>query len=185
MSGDAPSIREYLFDLGKVVEGALGSDKNKVIAYSRQLGDRLQRDGYADLARRLDQILRRSEARTVSLARATRNGSPVAAIPVDSESRLPTADLDLPEKGEVSIYLAEQVQKSVDKFVLLVRSADRLLAHGVGMSASLLLHGPPGCGKTLLARYIAAELGLPLVTARGCAHLLISGQHVEEHSPAF
>ena len=31
---------------------------------------------------------------------------------------------------------------------------------------SLLLYGPPGCGKTSIAYYLAHRLGLPLVTAR-------------------
>ncbi|MGC3971679.1 MAG: ATP-binding protein [Pirellulales bacterium] len=30
----------------------------------------------------------------------------------------------------------------------------------------MLLYGPPGCGKTQIARYIAAELELPLIVAR-------------------
>ena len=30
-----------------------------------------------------------------------------------------------------------------------------------------LLHGPPGCGKTLLAHAIAGELALPFIKVRG------------------
>src|ERR1019366_8069185 len=37
---------------------------------------------------------------------------------------------------------------------------------GVGISPSMLVYGPPGCGKTQLARFIAGELELPLITAR-------------------
>jgi SpoVK/Ycf46/Vps4 family AAA+-type ATPase len=37
----------------------------------------------------------------------------------------------------------------------------------------MLLYGPPGCGKTYLAIYISARLGLPLLTAR-CDSLMSS-----------
>jgi len=39
------------------------------------------------------------------------------------------------------------------------QSAAKLAALGVGIPRGLLLHGPPGCGKTLMAREIAAALG--------------------------
>ena len=37
---------------------------------------------------------------------------------------------------------------------------------GIRSSFSLLLYGPPGCGKTTIANFIAKEAGLPIVTAR-------------------
>jgi SpoVK/Ycf46/Vps4 family AAA+-type ATPase len=37
---------------------------------------------------------------------------------------------------------------------------------GINASSSLLLYGPPGCGKSCLARYIASELGYKLVIGR-------------------
>ena len=44
-------------------------------------------------------------------------------------------------------------------------------------SKPLLLHGPPGCGKTLAAEIIASEMGLELVS-----HQFFSPEHIEKSS---
>jgi SpoVK/Ycf46/Vps4 family AAA+-type ATPase len=41
-----------------------------------------------------------------------------------------------------------------------------LLKAGIETSFSILLYGPPGCGKTTVAQYIASIMELPLVCAR-------------------
>jgi SpoVK/Ycf46/Vps4 family AAA+-type ATPase len=160
---DSKDINEYLLDLSKIVEGALGSDRDKVIAYAGQLKDRLLRDGFADAARRFDQLLRNGAAKGVGLAKATGVGT---RLPVDSESRLPTADVEMLRPEDSEVFLTEESTVLVARFLSFVRASDRLFAEGVGVSASMLIHGPSGCGKTQLARHIASQLELPLVTAR-------------------
>lgn len=47
-----------------------------------------------------------------------------------------------------------------------VRRADEIRRHGVTVRSKLLFCGPPGCGKSLCAEVVAAELKMPLVIAR-------------------
>lgn len=157
--------KAYLLDLIKIVEGAANADHDKVMAYARQLSDRLEADGEAEAAKRLKKILGGGKVSMLGLARA--NGTAAASpLPVDAESRLTTADEERLRPGDVEVFLPHDVDKAVRQFMAFYRGADRLVADGVGISPTMLIYGPPGCGKTQLARYIAAELGLPLITAR-------------------
>ena len=46
------------------------------------------------------------------------------------------------------------------------RRGDDIRRHGLPIRSKLLFCGPPGCGKTLCAEVVAAELQVPLVVAR-------------------
>ena len=54
----------------------------------------------------------------------------------------------------------------VREFTSVAKSHAILEAEGVNSPLSLLLHGPPGCGKTILANHIAQDLDLEIFTAR-------------------
>lgn len=156
-------IQEVLFHVGKIVEGATSSDLDKVLAYTQHLQARLEAAGEGESAERLSQILGKTSANPVRLARANCHRDP---LPVDSESRLPMADEEIPVADDVPIFLPDRLQIKVDRFLAYVNNADRLAACGVGVSPSLLLYGPPGCGKTQLARHLSARLNIPIITAR-------------------
>lgn len=97
------------------------------------------------------------------------NTSLVRAIDCTDASKpvLPTDEMD-----SLTSLLAEQ------------RSSEKLLLAGLAPRATILLTGAPGVGKTMLAKWIAAELGLPLYQAELSStissYLGQTGQNIKE-----
>jgi len=65
-----------------------------------------------------------------------------------------------------SEILNNEVTNEIQNFIKGYENRDKLLKAGIDDSFTLLLYGPPGCGKTSIAQYISMEIGLPLVTVR-------------------
>lgn len=153
---------KYLSEILSLVEAAVASDPRKAAAYAELLAQKLESDGEQKAAERL----RRSLASKANQTGVTAARMLHERLPVDNESRLSLADNVVVSPAEVEVYFEPAVSAQVDEFIRYVKAADQLNAEGLGIAPSLLMYGPPGCGKTELARYIAARLELPLVTAR-------------------
>ena len=86
---------------------------------------------------------------------------------MDEESRFPLLEkVNLRELDEPDIVLSDAQTSTVTEFLSVTNSHAQLEAEGLKASVSMLLFGPPGCGKSRLARYIARKLGLDLYIAR-------------------
>lgn len=70
---------------------------------------------------------------------------------------------DMTNFPEARFLLREEEGRAVEKTLALYRAADKLAEMGIPYLPALMLYGQSGCGKTMLARYIAHKAGLPFV----------------------
>lgn len=85
-------------------------------------------------------------------------------IPVDSESRLELLKKEVFEDQDMNLVLSYDLQSTLNSVVEEKRKEVELLKAGLAPSKTLLFVGPPGVGKTLSAKWLAAQLSLPLLT---------------------
>lgn len=63
--------------------------------------------------------------------------------------------------------LSDIKKKLQDNVIQAIKQPERFVKAGVKPSRGVLMYGPPGCGKTLLARAVATESGANFITVRG------------------
>ena len=146
-------------EIVRIIEAGMALDTKKVQSYAKLLAENLQKSGDIGFADKISRIL---SDRRQSLATLDSLG----AKPVDGESRLDIVDVSYPTCVEDDYVFGEDVEKMIASMIASYARREELLRAGVGNYNTLLLYGPPGCGKTSLANLIASRMGLPLVTAR-------------------
>ena len=146
-------------ELIKIIEGGLNRDKEKVASYAKLLADKLKKEGNDSYARKINSLIEGKSVHPVYLDQ-------FITKPVDKETRLDIVDVILPEDNNVDIILSKYIIKEIDDFILSLSYIEELHRKGFNSTNSLLLYGPPGCGKTSIAKYISYKMGLPLVIAK-------------------
>ena len=126
---------------------------------------RVRRPAFAE---RINHVLRTTQARSASgilrrggVAPGTTAG-PAAALPVDSDSRMSLIRVFDDRQGLEEPLLPAGLLRHINGIVRERLEREKLAAHGIRATRSAILVGPPGVGKTLSARWIAARIDKPL-----------------------
>lgn len=143
----------------KIIEGGLQGDKAKILNYATVLAKNLEQEGNPALSKKIRNILTDKKGQLTSL-------DDFIAKPVDTESRMEIVEITQPSIEPEKIVLNKHIIEEISTFVECYWKKDKLLKAGIETPASILLYGPPGCGKTTIAQYISSVMGLPLVCAR-------------------
>lgn len=143
-------------DIIELIDAALSADYTRVRRTGNRLAVLIGEDN-PEAAKKLRALIRK---RGVPL----RASGYAEALPVDVKSRLPL--IEEQSWPTTPIFIDADSQAVFDSFLADVRNAELLSAKGLAARLCLLLSGPPGTGKSLLAGHIATQLGQPLYVVR-------------------
>jgi len=110
-----------------------------------------------ELTESLIALLQESPTRTTPLRKHAE-----APLPVDLDSRLQLLRLERNSLDQEPI-LSENIQAGLNQVLSERKNTKALLKHGLNPTKSMLFNGPPGVGKTMAAKWIAAKLDKPLL----------------------
>ncbi len=106
----------------------------------------------------LSELLREAPTRSSPIRRAE-----APALPVDLDTRMQLMRVESPVHLDITPIYNEQVETHLQAIVTEHQSRDALEERGLEPTRTTIFTGPPGVGKTLSAKWIAEQLGLPLL----------------------
>lgn len=122
------------------------------------------------IIRELSTQNRPGEARVIREALGTVNGSghkPTPTVEMSVIARPANGLVSMRElRAKPVLVFSDETETGLQRVLFENREAARLAEAGLRPQSRLLFWGPPGCGKTAAAAWLASELGLPLGVVR-------------------
>lgn len=147
-------MREDFIQLAKTVMSGRSQETLSLLSRIAR-----SKDTAPELSRELIKLLRKNP--TPASPFMNENGR---GIPVDGDSRFHLLLVDeAPIVPHEPIY-SENLKEALGQLAAEKANLQALLESGLESTRTVLFTGPPGVGKTLAARWLAKELGKPLLT---------------------
>ena len=178
----SPSLETAILDaLPPVFRAAQEGDAYRTTVAMRRFVAHL-REAAPETAERLNAAIFGAASAT-RRAEITRQLAEPIVPPLERETNVPLLRAVL-AKAEVEPTLLPEQSRALSEFLSEHVAVDKLLRGGLTPRSTVLLIGPPGVGKTLLATSIAQRLGFPLVqvdlASAMSSFLGRTGQNVKE-----
>ena len=125
-----------------------------------------RKSGHTKLAEELDGILKRPKPKNNGHAPATDSERGLKELPLSRRHGELLATIIPKEALEHHMVLPVATEERFSRIEREYAARERLGACGLKPRKTILLYGPPGCGKSLGAKRLAWNTGLPLLKVR-------------------
>jgi len=144
--------------LTRLFSAVAAKDWERAQSLAKAIADAEERSGHHGAASALSGALSATGPKTEQGAPLETLSSPQMLQP-HVLARLPPSRMD-------ALELPEAVRRALLEVIKEQKHKDLLARSGLQARSRLFFHGPPGCGKTVTARALGAELGLPVFVVR-------------------
>lgn len=149
-------------DILKRLVRAIGEGSHDDLSDLAKKAIQNERDtGHAKLAGELDRIFERARTKA-----AETNNSSLRELPSSRRNREQLVTVTPRDTLEHTMVLPPEVEERFARVEKEYAARERLSAYGLRPRKRVLLHGPPGCGKSLGAKRLAWNTTLPLMKVR-------------------
>lgn len=161
---NADDCKEFKDDLAQIARLALGEKTDDIRLYIAKLV-RQYRGSEPVLSEKLASFLRSNAPKSKpTIMRRMTSGIDQAqqGLPIDDDSQLALLKKYFDKPSTPKPILSNEIASTLDLLIKEREQSDILAERGLDPTRSAVFVGAPGVGKTITARWIAAQLGVPL-----------------------
>lgn len=152
--------------LKRIVRAIADGSQEDLDRLAQKVVETERRSGHGRLADELDAILKKPRPRRNGHAASVDSDRGLRELPLSRRSRDSLASLLPRDSLEHHMVLPKGVEERFARIEREYAARERLGAYGLRPRKTVLLYGPPGCGKSLGAKRLAWNTGLALMKVR-------------------
>jgi SpoVK/Ycf46/Vps4 family AAA+-type ATPase len=149
--------------LKRVIRAIADGSQDDLNRLAHKIVELERKTGHKILAQNLEAILRHPGDRENGHGPALSEERTLKHLPLSRRYDESLATFTMPEVLEHHMILPMDTEDRFARIESEYAARDRLGAHGLKPRKTILLYGPPGCGKSLGAKRLAWSTGLPLM----------------------
>lgn len=152
--------------LKRMVRAIADGSQSDLERIARRVVDSERKSGHDKLASQLEEILSKPKPKRNGSSGTTEANRGLSELPTSRRHGEQLATLVPRDSLEHHMVLPSEIEDRFARIEKEYAARERLGAYGLKNRKTILLYGPPGCGKSLGAKRLAWNTGLPLLKVR-------------------